>query len=210
MTPRLEEQAFTEEDRRQRAELIARQGKGARHDSDNAPHGDLLLARRGTAYFARLLNDLSDSDLRGETRVQGWTRGHLVARVSYQARSLSRLMEAVRTGAGHAAYPLQVARDPETELGASLPARALRHLFHHSAVHLDVEWRDLPGPCWDRRVVAPGGEEISARDIPRLRAIGIWNAGLEIGNGGRRSDIPPAIMGTGRVEHPRTDSRSQR
>ena len=36
-------------------------------------------------------------------------------------------------------------RDKEISFGATLSPIALRNLFDHSAVHLNVEWRDLPG-----------------------------------------------------------------
>jgi maleylpyruvate isomerase len=57
-----------------RALLRERQGAGARYDSPIAPARDLLWARRGTAYFARKLNELSDSELDAPSRVAGWSR----------------------------------------------------------------------------------------------------------------------------------------
>ena len=52
-----------------RAALQARQGEGARYDAATAPARDLDWARRGTAYFARMLNGLSDAAL--DTGMQG-------------------------------------------------------------------------------------------------------------------------------------------
>ena len=51
--------------------LRQRQGAGARYDAPNAPHDDLLLARRGAAYFARQLNRLDDTALDAPSLVQG-------------------------------------------------------------------------------------------------------------------------------------------
>ena len=42
-------------------------------------------------------------------------------------------------------YASTAVRDHEIDFGATLSPIALRHLFDHSAVHLNVEWRDLPG-----------------------------------------------------------------
>ena len=39
----------------------------------------LLIARRGTAYFAQRLAELSDDDFDGDTLLPGWSRRHLVA-----------------------------------------------------------------------------------------------------------------------------------
>ena len=48
----------------------------------------LLIARRGTAYFAQRLAELSDDDFGGDTLLPGWSRRHLVAHVGYNAAAL--------------------------------------------------------------------------------------------------------------------------
>ncbi|TNF19787.1 MAG: maleylpyruvate isomerase family mycothiol-dependent enzyme [Rhodobacteraceae bacterium] len=173
--------------------LRARQGKGARYDAAAAPHADLLLARRGTAYFARKLRELSDDDLSAPSLRDGWSRRHLVAHAGYHARAMARLVEAVRTRAPQPAYPADKDRRDEIELGATLPARALRSLVYHATVHLDVEWRDLTDEGWDRALTLPDGTGITARDLPRLRAREVWHCAVDLGNGGRMSDIPPDL-----------------
>lgn len=184
---------MTSADQAARDALRARQGAGARYDADAAPHDDLLLARRGTAYFARKLNELSDDDLRGASTRPGWTRRHLIAHVSYHARALARLAESARTGIVQPMYPSAKARDAEIDLGATLPARALRHLFEHAAKHLDVEWRDLPDAAWDAQVTLLDGTSVTARQTPRLRAAEVWQAAIDLDNGGRPSDVPEAL-----------------
>ncbi|MBY4892744.1 hypothetical protein KUL25_08205 [Rhodobacteraceae bacterium N5(2021)] len=169
----------------ERAALIARQGLGARYDAPEAPLQDLLLARRGTAYFARLLNELPDDALVDNRRAV------VVARVGYHARGLTRLMTRARTGVEQREHESAAARDAEVTFGASLPARALRGLFDHAAIHLDVEWRDLPGPAWDVPLCLLDDTEITARDTPMIRARLIWRAALELDAGGRLADVPP-------------------
>lgn len=181
------------EDRAARDALRARQGAGARYDAESAPHADLLLARRGTAYFARKLNALRDEDLDAASLRAGMTRRRLIAYVSYHARALARLMEWARTGVEQPMYPSEAARDAEIVQGATLPARALRHLFHHTAVHLDVEWRDLPDARWEAKLRTLEGHRITARQTPRLRAREIWQAGIDLCNGGRISDMPSEL-----------------
>ena len=77
-----------------RAELRARQGRGARYDAPEAPAAALALARSGTAYFARKLNALSDADLYQPSQIPGQIRAHLICAVAYQARALARQAEA--------------------------------------------------------------------------------------------------------------------
>ncbi|CUH80919.1 maleylpyruvate isomerase N-terminal domain-containing protein [Tropicibacter naphthalenivorans] len=169
-----------------REALRARQGAGARYDADAAPHDDLLLARRGTAYFARKLNELSDAELWGDSLRPGQTRRHVIAEVSYQAREIAIALSALN---GPLAAEEAEWR-PDVALATTLPARALRHLFEHSAKHLDVEWRDLPGAKWDAAVTLLDGTQPMARATPRQRAAAIWQAAVDLGNGARASDIP--------------------
>ena len=74
-----------------------------------------------------------------------------------------------------------------------LPSRALRHLYDHSAKHLDVEWRDLPADRWDMTLTTLGGDTVTARDTPMIRAEIVWRAAIDLGNGGRPTDVPRAL-----------------
>jgi maleylpyruvate isomerase len=177
-----------------RAALRARQGAGARHDAREAPAETLLWARLGTACVARLLNDLPDAALSVPSAVTGWTRAHVLARLGYQARALARLMEGAASGVAQPMHASDAARRAEIENGASLPARALRHLVGHAAAHLDVEWRDLSGPAWDARLTLPDGTVIAARDTPWIRARALWLGAVDLDAGGSLRDAPPGLL----------------
>jgi maleylpyruvate isomerase len=166
----------------------ARQGPGARYDAPAAPAADLLLARRGAAYFARKLNELRDEELFAPSARAGWTRSRVIAAICYHARAQARLVQSARTGEAPPAAP-----DSDIALGAALPARALRSLWRHADVHLNVEWRDLPDAAWDAPLHGPGGRAITARDLPMIRARAVWAAALDLGNGARMADMPPAL-----------------
>lgn len=170
--------------------LRERQGIGARYDSDAAPAADLLLARRGTAYFARRLNELSDAELDNPSLVPGWSRRHVIANVGYQARHLARLVEAARGDESdeHLAEPENQIED--IAFGATLPAHALRYLFKHSAVHLSVEWRDLDGAQWETSVRTLDGRLVPIKTTPYLRAREIWWRAIDLNNGGSERDLP--------------------
>jgi maleylpyruvate isomerase len=157
----------------ERAALIARQGPGARYDAAEAPSEALMLARRGTAYFARVLNGLSDADVMEPAHAK------VVAGIGYHGRGLAEHLAALRQQA-----PAPEARQARDAI--SLPARALRGLFQHSAIHLDVEWRDLPGRMWSVEVP---GLDMRAAQTPLARAEAVWRASLHLG--GRRRDLPP-------------------
>ena len=78
---------LTPEDEAAREGLRTRQGIGARCDVPSAPHEDLLLARRGTTYFAWKLNELSDIEIYGPSLGPYWTRAYVVAQICYEART---------------------------------------------------------------------------------------------------------------------------
>jgi len=177
-----------------RARLRERQGAGARYDSPAAPARALLWARRGTAYFARHLNALSDSDLDAPSRVPGWSRRHVVAHVGYHARGLARLVEAARNGASEEKLAEPENQIEDVEFGATLPAHALRYLFQHSEVHLNVEWRDLTEAGWHASVRAPDGEIVPIRNTPWLRAREIWLRTLDLCNEGSLADFPEDLI----------------
>ena len=151
-----------------REQLRRRQGLGARYDAPGSPARDLDWSRRGTAYFARKLNELSDADLDGDSRVPGWSRRHVVAFTAYHARMLTRVTETARTGIAVSLFATDSQRDEEIEDGATLPSSALRHLVAHADVHLNVEWRDLTTEQWDRRL--PFKSPANARETPWMRA----------------------------------------
>lgn len=176
-----------------RAALRARQGAGARYDAANAPAADLALARGATAYFARILNGIDDRALAAP--VGGVTRAHVVAGVGLAARAQAEILASVRQGQAEGGrLPVHAAADPDAVvLGATLPPEALRNLIFHSTVHLDVEWRDLPDAAWDARVADAAGTEIVIRDLPRMRAVSLWTAALDLRAGARLADVPAEL-----------------
>jgi maleylpyruvate isomerase len=177
-----------------RAALRERLGPGARYDSPAAPARELLWARRGTAYFARRLNELRDEDLDAPTLLPGWSRRHLVAHVGYNARALARLVEWARTGVETPMYASAEARRAEIELGATLPPRALRNLFDHAEVHLNVEWRDLTGAGWDAEVRDLDGRSFPVRETAWMRSREVWVHAVDLDNGGSYRDFPPDLL----------------
>ena len=177
-----------------RAALRQRLGKGARHDDPAAPARELDWVRRGTAYFARKLNELPDAALALPALPAGLSRRHVIAGISHEARALARLAEWARTGQDVAKEDPFAAIAPAVELAVTLPAEALRHLFRHSEVHLNVEWRDLTARAWDAPVRLPGGRVVTARAMASRRARSIWLAAVDLDNGGTFADLPPDLI----------------
>jgi maleylpyruvate isomerase len=154
----------------------------------------LLQARRGTAFFARKLNELSDADLDGPSLLPGWTRRHVTAHIGYNARALARLIEWAATGIETPMYASPEARNQEIAFGATLPPIALRNLFDHSAVHLNVEWRDLPADAWHHKVKTAQGRIVPAEEAVWMRTREVWIHAVDLDNGATFADIPAPVL----------------
>jgi maleylpyruvate isomerase len=168
----------------------------ARHDRTTDPRllAALLQARRGTAFFARKLNELTDAELDGDSLLPGWTRRHIAAHIGYNARAIARLVEWAATGVETPMYPSPEARDHEIDFGATLSPIALRHLFDHSAVHLNVEWRDLPEDAWHHKVKTAQGRIVPAGETVWMRTREVWVHAVDLDNGATFADIPAPVL----------------
>lgn len=150
----------------------------------------LALARFGQAYFSRMLNGLTEEDIRQPSLLPGWSRAHVIAHVGYNARAIARLIEWAESGIENPMYPSREARDAEIQFGASLSVRALRHLSDHAAVQLDVAWRDLPDEGWSTLVRTAQGREVPASETVWMRTREVWLHALDLERGGRLRAIP--------------------
>jgi maleylpyruvate isomerase len=154
----------------------------------------LLLMRRGQAFWARKLNELRDADFEAPSLLPGWGRRHLVAHVGFNARAVARLVEWARTGIETPMYDSPTQRAEEIAFGATLPVEALRNLAAHAAVHLNVEWRDLPEDAWAHEVRTAQGRLVPVAETVWMRTREVWIHAVDLANGGRVADFPPELV----------------
>jgi len=154
----------------------------------------LGTVRLGTAFFRRALNRVLDDDLDGASLLPGWTRRHVVAHVGYNARALARLVDWAATGVETPMYGSPEARNEEIEFGATLPPEALRNLVEHSAIDLDVRWRDLADDRWSRKVRTAQGREVPAAETVWLRIREVWLHAVDLNSGARVDQIPAEVQ----------------
>jgi maleylpyruvate isomerase len=154
----------------------------------------LLTARRGTAYFAQKLAELSDGDFDGDTLLPGWTRRHLVAHVGYNAAALCRLTDWAATGVETPMYESADQRVREIDDGASLSPAALRNLFAHTAARLDERWRHLPAAAWTAQVRTAQGRLVPVSETAWMRTREVWIHAVDLANGGRFGDLPDSVL----------------
>jgi len=155
---------------------------------------DLATVRLGTAYFRRLLWKVRDDDFAAPSLLPAWRRDQLVAHVGYNARAVARLVSWAATGVETPMYPSPQARGEEIELGATLRPDALRSLCEHSAIDLDVRWRDLPVDRWSFPVVTAQGRDVPAAETLWMRSREVWLHAVDLDVGGRLEDIPVPVL----------------
>ncbi|ELB94940.1 mycothiol-dependent maleylpyruvate isomerase [Rhodococcus wratislaviensis IFP 2016] len=162
------------------------------HDLDLSER--LLIARRGTAYFAQRLAELSDEQLSEPTGLAGWSRRHLVAHVGYNAAALCRLLDWAASGVETPMYASAEQRGREIAEGTTLSAAALRNLFDHTVARLDEKWRNLPASAWDAQVRTAQGRLVPVSETAWMRTREVWIHAVDLGNGGRFGDFPDVVL----------------
>ncbi len=162
--------------------------------TDPAVVAGLLLARRGQAYYSRKLNELTDAEFEGPTLLPDWSRRELIAHVGLNARALTRLVEWAATGVETPMYASPQQRNAEIEFAATLPVQALRNLSDHAAIHLTVEWRDLPDAAWSNLVRTAQGRTVPVSETVWMRTREVWIHAVDLANGGRFDDIPAPVI----------------
>jgi maleylpyruvate isomerase len=114
--------------------------------------------------------------------------------VGYNARAIARLVEWAATGVETPMYPSVEVRNHEIDFGATLSPIALRNLFDHSAVHLNVEWRDLPADNWHHKVKTVQGRTVPAEETVWMRTREVWVHAVDLDNGATFNDIPAPVL----------------
>ncbi|MEW5812754.1 MAG: maleylpyruvate isomerase family mycothiol-dependent enzyme [Actinomycetota bacterium] len=154
----------------------------------------LLIVRRGTAYLAQRIAELSDADFDDGTLLDGWTRRHLIAHVAYNALALCRLLDWAATGEETPMYDSTEQRGRQIAEGSTLNVGALRNLFAHSCARLDEKWRHLPDPAWKETVRTAQGRLVPAEETVWMRTREVWIHAVDIHDGGRFGDFPHVVL----------------
>ncbi|SNR22914.1 maleylpyruvate isomerase family mycothiol-dependent enzyme [Actinomadura mexicana] len=145
---------------------------------------------RGTARFLATLDRLTDDELSASTRLDGWTRRHVVAHVHGNAEALRRLLSWAATGVENRMYAGPEQRSAEIEELSALPAGELRALVHRSASRLGADMDALPEDAWDIPVVTAQGRTVPAAEISWMRAREVWVHTVDLDAGVTFADLP--------------------
>lgn len=138
-----------------------------------------------TSAHRRLLRvaaDLDDEAAARPSRLEGWSRGHVLSHLARNADSHTWLFEGARAGEVRSQYPSVQARTEGIEAGASRPARALLGDLTRSVVALEAAWAAHDDDEWDRTgITTPGTRTMAELVFRRLREVEVHTVDLDCG-----------------------------
>jgi maleylpyruvate isomerase len=154
----------------------------------------LRWAADGGDAFHRALGTLDDAAFAAPGTLPGWTLGHLVAHVAYNAQALRRLAHWARTDERTPMYASPEARNAEIESGAALPPAELRALSRDSDAALRTDLAALPESAWAAEVVTAQGRTVPAAEVPWMRAREGWIHAVDLGASVGFGDVPAPML----------------
>jgi maleylpyruvate isomerase len=119
----------------------------------------LAAIESATEHLLETITDFSDEDIRAETPLPGWTRGHVLTHVARNADALLNLLTTASTGVVTPMYPSQESREADIVAGATRPAAEIVADVRDSAARFATAFADVDGDEWDTPTYrTPGGE----------------------------------------------------
>ena len=124
---------------------------------------------------------LSDEEVRGQSKLAGWSRAHVITHLARNADSHVWLFDGARLGEVRHQYPQPGIRERDIEAGATRTAVALALDLGGSCEALETAWSDLGDDLWEREgVVTPGSRTMSEIVFRRLREVEVHHVDLDV------------------------------
>lgn len=142
-----------------------------------------LDCRQLDVSTARLLADvatMADADVVADSRLPGWTRGHVLAHIEGNARGLDRLVRWATDGIERPMYISREVRNADVELDAGRTAAHHLQAVSSSADDLAVHLAGLPAERFEVTVVLGNGISKAAGELAlhRLQEVCVHHADL--------------------------------
>jgi maleylpyruvate isomerase len=126
---------------------------------------------------------LDEHAVRGDSRLPGWTRAHVLAHVARNAEALTNLLRGARTGTPGVAYASQEARETAIEVGARQTVDALVADLESTAGLFRAEADRLAADDWSTPVRLLHGSEFPAGEliVRRMVEVEFHHVDLDVG-----------------------------
>ncbi len=132
-------------------------------------------------------------DLRGPSRLPGWTRGHVVTHVARNAEGLTRLLTWAQTGIEMPMYPSVQARAADIEAGAGRPLTDQFDDLCRTAAAFAARAAELSAQHWQavvRNMQNPPGP---ASEVVWMRVREVWLHLVDLDAGAELDVLPEDI-----------------
>ncbi|MCH8613077.1 maleylpyruvate isomerase family mycothiol-dependent enzyme [Arsenicicoccus dermatophilus] len=155
---------------------------------------DLGALRAQTARLLDTASSLDDEALRGPSLCTGWTRAHVLAHVTRNARAMRNLVATVQ-GTPTPMYPSRQARDADIEQGARQSRDELLAELRTSAEELDQVLAGLDDAARAATAQVGSGHTLTGAQLPwhRLREVAWHHVDLDAGYS--FADAPAELVG---------------
>ncbi len=150
--------------------------------------------RAGTDLVLSTVDGLAPGDFTAPSGLPDWSRRHLVAHLATNAEALGNLVHWARTGDETPMYSSTRQRADDIEKGAQHPAAELRAWARSSAEQLAASIDQLDRAQWDHPIRTAAGREVTATQIPWMRAREVFVHAVDLGTGVRFADLPSAFL----------------
>ncbi|MQA94078.1 MAG: maleylpyruvate isomerase family mycothiol-dependent enzyme [Streptosporangiales bacterium] len=154
----------------------------------------LSLLATSTERLLATVDGLSQDAVTERSTLPGWTRGHVLAHIAYNADGLRNLVAWARTGEKTPMYASPESRNADIEAGAPRPLAAHREHLARGAEALAADLAALPAGRLDAEVFLLNGKKLLGRDLAwqRMAEVEIHHVDLDAGH--TPEDWPPALV----------------
>ncbi|HYS40422.1 MAG TPA: maleylpyruvate isomerase family mycothiol-dependent enzyme [Pseudonocardiaceae bacterium] len=143
----------------------------------------LVAVRRASAALHEIVGTMDEATMHGPSRLDGWTRGHVVSHLARNADGLVNLLSWARTGIEHPMYASAVDREADIEEGAHRLARVQQEDLWAAHQRFGQAADGLSAADWSTPVTDRMGRPLVASLVPwmRLTEVLVHQVDLDLG-----------------------------
>lgn len=144
-------------------------GDNNQQSDERFAHDGLAAVRRAGQTLHQIVDTMDDMAMHGQSRLAGWTRGHVISHLARNADGLVNLLSWARTGIEHPMYASTVDREADIEEGAQRLAQVQREDLRAADQRFLAAAEDLAADDWSAKVADRRGWAVVASLLPWAR-----------------------------------------
>jgi maleylpyruvate isomerase len=147
-----------------------------------------------TTRLVDAVAQLDDAATRGQSRLPGWTRAHVISHLARNADGLVNLLTWARTGVEHPMYASRADRDADIAEGSARPHRLLSEDLVAASQRFAHAAETLADAAWTTRVANLSGATFFAAEVPWMRVREVWLHLVDLDIGCDVRDVPAELV----------------